>query len=95
MVTGVDAFVTFLQNTLADVVTVHHGLAPEIELTGPDAATGIWAMQDLLIWPDGTRLDGYGHSRETYERLDGRWVIASSHLTRLHMDFASADVPAD
>ncbi len=63
---GVDQFVAFLQQTLAGAVTVHHGHMPEIQLTSASTATGIWALQDLILWPDGTRLQGYGHYHETY-----------------------------
>ena len=91
VVTGADAFVAFLSETLADAVTVHHGHMPEIHLTSPTTATGIWALQDIIVWPDGTRLHGYGHYHETYALEGGEWRIASSTLTRLHMDFTAAD----
>lgn len=89
VVTGADAFVSFLSDTLADVVTAHHGHTPEIELTSDRTATGIWALQDTLIWPDGTRMVGYGHYHETYERSDGAWRIKALTLTRLHMDISA------
>ena len=91
VVTGADEFLSFLRDTLADVTTVHHGHMPEIELTGPTTATGIWALQDILVWPNGMRLDGYGHYHETYEKVGGRWRISSSTLTRLHMDMTGWD----
>jgi hypothetical protein len=87
IIAGADAFMVFLRDTLGDVVTVHHGHMPEIDVTSATTATGIWALQDLLVWPNGTRLQGYGHYHETYEKVDGEWRIASSTLTRLHMDF--------
>jgi hypothetical protein len=62
---------------------------PEIELTSPFAATGIWALQDLVVWPDGTRLLGFGHYHETYALVGDAWRIASSTLTRLHMEFTA------
>ena len=31
-------------------------------------------------------LRGYGHYDETYEKIDGRWLITSSTLTRLRED---------
>jgi uncharacterized protein (TIGR02246 family) len=89
VVEGADAFLAFLREVLADAVTVHQGHMPEIELTSPTTATGIWALNDIVVWPDGTRLDGYGHYHETYEKgADGGWRIASSTLTRLHTDLA-------
>ena len=91
VVTGADAFLEFLRQTLADAVTVHHGHMPEIELTSPTTATGIWALHDVIVWPDGTRLDGDGHYHETYERVAGAWQIKTSTLTRLRMDFTGSD----
>jgi uncharacterized protein (TIGR02246 family) len=87
LVTGADGFLTGLQAVLADAVTVHHGHMPEIELTSATTATGIWALHDIVIFPNGTRLDGYGHYHETYEKTDDGWRISSLRLTRLHTDF--------
>ncbi len=88
---GADQFVGFLQDLLGDVTTVHHGHMPEIELTGPATAVGIWALQDLLVWPNGMRLEGYGHYHEAYEKLGDEWRIASMTLTRLHTDLTGID----
>jgi hypothetical protein len=78
-------------HTLAEVRTVHHGHMPEIELTGPDTARGIWAMEDYVdrIWAEDGRREafrGYGHYHEEYRREDGRWKIASLRLTRIRVD---------
>jgi uncharacterized protein (TIGR02246 family) len=87
VVTGADAFIAFLQQVLKDVVTVHHGHMPEIELTSPTTAKAIWAMTDVLQWPNGTELHGWGHYHETYVRIDGAWRIKTLKLTRLRRDF--------
>jgi uncharacterized protein (TIGR02246 family) len=92
LVTGANEFVAGLTEILAGAVTVHQGHMPEIELTSTTTATGIWALHDIVIWPNGVRLDGYGHYRETYEKVDGRWRIKSSTLTRLHTDFTRPGV---
>jgi hypothetical protein len=89
VVEGADEFMAFLRETLADVVTVHHGHTPEITLTSPTTATGIWAMEDMLRWPNGLELHGYGHYHETYERVGDEWRIKTSTLTRLRMDFTN------
>jgi uncharacterized protein (TIGR02246 family) len=91
VVSGADAFMAFLRDTLANVVTVHHGHMPEIELTSPTTAAGIWALQDLLVWPNGMRLEGYGHYHETYEKVGSEWRIKTSTLTRLHMDLSAPE----
>ncbi len=86
VVNGADEFMAFLRDALADVVTVHHGHMPELDLTSSTTATGIWALQDILLWPNGSRMHGYGHYHETYELAGGAWRIKSSTLTRLHVD---------
>lgn len=86
VVTGADEFMVFLQEALGGAVTVHQGHMPEIDLTSETTATGIWALNDIVIFPNGLRLDGYGHYRETYEKGSDGWRIRSSKLTRLHTD---------
>ena len=90
VIEGAGAFLAFLEPTLRGVVTVHHGHMPEISLTSPTTASGIWSMEDMLRMPDGTELHGYGHYHETYEKLDGTWRIKTSTLTRLRMDYTGA-----
>jgi uncharacterized protein (TIGR02246 family) len=86
VVEGADEFLTFLRGVIGDVVTVHHGHMPEIEITSATTATGIWAMEDMLRWPSGAEMHGYGHYHETYEKMDGQWRIKSTTLTRLRVD---------
>jgi ketosteroid isomerase-like protein len=85
---GGDACIAFLRETIGDVVTVHHGHTPEIE---PTSATGVWAMEDMLRWPNGSELHGYGHYHETYEKVAGTWRIKTLRLTRLRMDFTAPE----
>ena len=92
IITGADQCIAFLQGTIGDVITVHHGHCPEIELTSEATARGIWAMEDMLQWPDGRTLHGFGHYHETYEKVDGTWRIKTLKLTRLRMDFTEPSV---
>jgi uncharacterized protein (TIGR02246 family) len=87
VMTGADDFLTFLVATIGGVTTVHQCHTPEIAMTSPTTATGIWAMEDLLRFPDGTEMHGYGHYHETYVARHGEWRISSSKLTRLRTDF--------
>lgn len=83
---GIAGFVERVASNIGPLISTHHGHQPEIELTGEDEATGIWAMEDVLVWPaDGYRLRGTGHYWETYRRVDGAWKIASLKLTRLYV----------
>jgi hypothetical protein len=88
--TSAAAFVERVQRSLGDAITVHHGHMPEIDITSETTATGIWAMEDKIWWPDGSAvrfMHGYGHYHETYVRLASGWRIATMQLTRLHREF--------
>lgn len=88
MVTGADAATAIARRLLIDVVSVHHGHCPEIEILSETTAKGIWAMEDRLRWGTGTEypgqtLHGMGHYTETYEKTDHGWRIKTMKLTRL------------
>ena len=91
---GVDRFVPAALAGIGNAATMHHCHTPEITLTSDTTATGIWAMEDRLIYPDGRELRGAGHYHETYEKQDGTWRIKSLHLTRTILekvgDFSAA-----
>jgi hypothetical protein len=72
---GIAAILEMIQTNLTGVLTIHHGHMPIIEITSPTIATGLWALEDVLFWPDGSGLDGidgrlygYGHYHETHVR---------------------------
>ncbi|SFT22505.1 hypothetical protein [Streptomyces sp. ok210] len=56
-------------------------------------------MQDILNIPAGTKgvegHHGYGQYRETYEKVDGKWLISSVDLTRFWMEPLPAWTPPD
>lgn len=81
-IVGVDNFVPVILGGLEAVATMHHCHTPEITLTSATTAIGIWAMEDLLVFPDGREMHGAGHYHETYEKRAGSWRIKSLHLTR-------------
>jgi hypothetical protein len=68
---------------------------PEIDVLSEDAARGTWAMEDVLRWTAGGSdltqvLHGYGHYHDSYARVDGRWLIQSSSLSRLSVTVGPA-----
>jgi hypothetical protein len=86
---GAAQIAAMVRTVVGPVVTVHHGHMPEIEITSPTTASGVWAMEDKLRWPEGSpvrRMHGYGHYHETYERTDDGWRIKTITLTRLRVD---------
>jgi ketosteroid isomerase-like protein len=95
---GADAVVATVLASLEGAATVHHCHTPELDLTSETTATGIWAMEDRLVFSDGRELLGAGHYHETYEKHDGTWRIKTLHLTRtlqrMTGDWSNA-LPAD
>jgi hypothetical protein len=89
LIVGNANIMPFIRNAVLDLTTVHHGHMPEIDITSPTTATGIWAMEDVLRWPPGAAvktLHGYGHYHETYRKTEDGWRIQSSRLSRLRVD---------
>jgi hypothetical protein len=87
---GADDFVTYTRRTIgrASQLTVHQVHAPEITLTSPTTARGVWALADVVRLVPVVTLHGYGHYHETYEKHAGQWRIATSRLTRLREEVA-------
>lgn len=92
---GPDEFCAATAAWLDPAVTVHQGFMPEIRLVGADAATGIWAMHDVVqfdapiaagAYQGMTGFEGYGHYEEEYRRVGGEWRIGLLRLTRLRVD---------
>ena len=48
---GPDGFVDLATGAIDGATTTHHGYMPEIDVTSPTSATGIWAMYDRLVYP--------------------------------------------
>lgn len=87
-----DPFVDMVAKSLASATSVHHGHMPEIEILSEDTAKGIWALYDILTFPEGDaglagvrQIEGQGHYHETYRRIGGEWLIDTLRLTRLRL----------
>ena len=71
------------------LITVHHGHQHEIEVTSPTTARGVWAFTDRFFMPAGSpfsRLTGYGHYHDTYEKLGDEWLLKTMRFTRLWVE---------
>jgi hypothetical protein len=81
--------VAFIRGAATNLMTVHHGHCHEIEILSPTDARGVIAMEDQVFEPNGGEplltLHGCGHYHESYRKVDGRWRIASSRITRLYV----------
>jgi len=89
-----------LRNSLESAISCHQGLTAEIEVLDETRARAIWAMQDVIEWPDRHPKQGWkgivgrGHYHESYACEDGQWRIATLTLTRLRLDIAWPEVTA-
>jgi hypothetical protein len=86
-------WVAMIRGGMSSTVSVHHGHTPEIEITSPTTAQGIWPMQDWIWWPEGVDLPagvrhmvGWGHYHETYVKSADGWRIASVRLKRMKLE---------
>ena len=89
VIKGREAALDRVLSSIRDAITVHQVHTPEIQIDG-SAASGLWAMQDRVIFPNGTSLTGYGHYHDRFRRQDGQWRIAALKLTRLHLEMVPA-----
>ncbi|WP_062121328.1 MULTISPECIES: nuclear transport factor 2 family protein [Sphingobium] len=83
---GRSAIVDYVSSGINPITSAHYGHMPEIDILSDDAATGIWALADILRMPAGApfaRFYGYGHYHERYRRVEGLWKIASLRISRL------------
>jgi hypothetical protein len=78
--------VALVRSAIEQALSIHHGHMAEVEVTSPTTAMAIFAMEDLIFWPEGSRhktMHGWGHYHETYEKVGGKWLIKTLKLTRL------------
>lgn len=90
VVEGGDHVARVIERVLGSAVSVHRGYMPEVELDGPDRARAIWAMEDVVEYPDAPERNfrGSGHYHATYTRTADGWKIRSLVLRRLRLDRA-------
>lgn len=90
VVQGRAAIVALVTQSLSAAKSAHQVRAPEITRVDAGTAEVIWALQDRVVWTETRHLTGFGHYRERYVRCpDGKWRIAESVLTRLHLDYVT------
>ena len=65
------------------VLDMHHGMHPEIEVTGPDSARGRWALRFRQVDTVGrTETISAGEYDDEYVRVDGRWRMSVCRFTQ-------------
>ena len=71
-------------------ISSHRAHQPEIDFTSPTAATGIWALDDLVIETEAElTIRGAAFYRDEYVKVGGEWKIKSTGYTRLYEEMES------
>jgi len=87
VVVGGTAIAEFCASVVGpEVVSVHHGHTPVIDVVAPDTATGRWIMFDWLDFGD-REMRGHGWYDEEYRRVAGTWLISRLDLRRTRTDW--------
>ena len=74
------------------MLTIHQVSQPEIDLVGPDEATGSWALQDVVVLTDaGLTIRGASYYADRYAKVDGRWLIRHTGYKRIYEEMAPRD----
>jgi hypothetical protein len=89
---GADEIIKFLLGTLerTDIVSLHQVHCPEIEITGPTTAQGIWYLHDYVVnpgelsggMPGHSILQGAGFYDDRYVKVNGEWKIKHTGYDR-------------
>jgi hypothetical protein len=95
---GRDAIMEFLEGAMGadsflSTHTVHH---PEIDFTSETTATGIWALNDMVIETKANIIiRGASFYEDEYVKVDGEWKIKSTGYERIYEETLSrADIPS-
>lgn len=81
-----DPFIIFTALTLGLLSTHHVGSDPQITVTSPTTADGVWQLEDHLNVGNLIGILGYAHYSDTYEKVGDTWVVATSTLHRTRLD---------
>ena len=80
-------------STLDAELIIHRALAPEITITGPDTATGVWTLHDIVKTPQ-FEFEGHCHYFENYRKEDGQWKVSRiEYKKRAHFAFEKTVIP--
>jgi hypothetical protein len=82
-----DAIIAFLSRSMGaeTFLSSHKMHHPEIDLTGPETATGVWALDDVVIMTDfELTIRGCSFYNDEYVKQDGVWRILSTSYKRIY-----------
>ena len=82
---GRDAYLESIQKSFTrNAIGHHNGHQPEIQMLGPDEATGIWYLADNMWIKPNFFTTGTALYWDRYVKRDGRWLIRETRYERLY-----------
>ena len=88
---GRDDIMVFLRKTMGSesILSSHKCHHPEISFeANGTVANGVWALDDVVVRQDyGLTLRGAAYYYDTYHKVDGHWLIASTGYKRVYEEF--------
>ncbi len=84
---GKAAVMDFLRTSMAStaMLTSHRVHHPELDLESTTEATGVWAMEDVVVHGDfGMTIQGAGFYTDRYRKAEGTWLIAHTGYKRTY-----------
>jgi hypothetical protein len=95
---GRDQIMQFLREALGprEKISSHRVQQPEIDFTSATTATGVWALDDIVIdTKSNTVIRGAAFYRDEYVKIGGQWKIKSTGYQRLFEERLSrSDTPS-
>ena len=95
---GRAAIMNFLRDALGprSRISSHRVHQPEIELTSPTTATGVWALDDIVIETEAKlTIRGAAFYHDEYVKVGGEWKIAKTGYRRIYEEMESrTDTPS-
>jgi SnoaL-like protein len=88
---GRAAIIDFLKTVLGstEALTSHNMSQPEIDLTGPDSAKGVWALQDIVMFTEQSFVvRGASFYEDEYVKVDGQWLFRHTGYRRVWEEMA-------
>ena len=88
---GRAAIMTFLRDALGPKTRIssHRVHQPEIELTSPTTATGVWALDDVVIETEAKlTIRGAAFYHDEYVKVGGEWKIRHTGYERTFEEMA-------
>jgi len=105
---GRDKILEFFRSVIIpSFVSSHIAVHPEISITEPSKASGIWRLQDIVHFTSanaeakegdikgGEKMEGAAYYYDEYSKIGGNWVIQSTGYVRIFESMTRPDYSGD